>query len=72
MKQLYQNLFVQNQQLLKRISRDHQIIVSRHFFIENGKTVFEKNVPAETFNNHFANIVEKSCKIKPQFVCFSF
>ena len=40
--------------------------------IENGKTIFEDNAPIKTFHDHYVNIVEKSCKIKPlSFVSFS-
>ena len=30
------------------------------------KRLFKENVLVETFNIHYVNIFEKSCKIKPQ------
>ena len=42
-------------------------------FLQNGivltektKSIFEENVLVQTFNNHYVNIPEKSCKIKLQ------
>ena len=37
-------------------------------FIEKGKSIFEENALVEVFHYHNVKIVEKSYKIKPQFV----
>ena len=37
-------------------------------FIEKGKYIFEKNALVEVLHDHNVKIVEKSYKIKPQFV----
>ena len=37
-------------------------------FIEKGKYIFQKNALAEVLHDHNVKIVEKSYKIKPQFV----
>ena len=37
-------------------------------FIEKGKNIFEENALVEVFHDHNVKIVEKSYKIKPQFV----